>query len=120
MKADMRAGTGVRWLWAVAVCLIATLSGCGKDRQSEASATKRHALTVPGLVAAYGFDEPSGNVANDDTENAHDGTLDGQSRVTGKYGGALQFGENYVSVADGNLLDLSDGMTLSAWIKPSQ
>ena len=71
------------------------------------------------LVAAYNFNEGSGTVLHDVTGNGHDGVLSGQTWVTGKYSGALSFDENFVTVADANLLDLSTKMTLSAWVRPS-
>ncbi len=74
-----------------------------------------------GLVAAYGFDEGSGSSAGDSSGNSNAGTLSGANWTSsGKFGKALEFdGTNdKVSVPDANSLDLTNGMTLSAWIKP--
>ena len=75
-----------------------------------------------GLVAAYSFDEGSGTVVNDSSGNSNNGTISGASWVTaGKFGGALSFnGSNSrVIVNDSASLDLTNGMTLEAWVKPS-
>ena len=79
--------------------------------------------TAPGLVAAYGFEEGSGNALNDQSGNANNGTLqNGPVWVTnGKFGKALRFDGNddLVAVPDSNSLDLSTGMTLEAWVYPT-
>jgi RHS repeat-associated protein len=74
-----------------------------------------------GLVAAYGFDEGSGTSVSDSSGNSNGGTISGASWTTsGKFDKALDFdGTNdKVAVADANSLDLTNGMTLSAWVKP--
>jgi PKD repeat protein len=81
--------------------------------------------TVPsdaGLVAAYGFDEPGDNLAFDASGNANDGVLSGPVRTSdGQFGSALAFDglDDWLTVADHATLDLSNGMTLEAWVKPS-
>ena len=45
----------------------------------------------PGLVAAYSFDEGSGSPLNDASGNGHNGTINGATWTTGRYGGALSF-----------------------------
>jgi hypothetical protein len=72
----------------------------------------------PGLVAAFGFDEGSGDDVHDATGAGHDGVLSGQSWVVGKYGGALEFEDSYLELGRSHLLDLTTGMTLSAWVLP--
>jgi glucose/arabinose dehydrogenase/PKD repeat protein len=75
----------------------------------------------PGLVAAYGFNEGTGSVAGDASGHGHTGTISGATWVTGgKYGGALAFDAvDWVTIAPSSLLDLTTGMTLSAWVKPT-
>lgn len=71
-------------------------------------------------VAAYSFDEGSGETAKDSAGD-HDGTIEGASWVSsGKYGSALEFdGENdRVSIADAADLDLTGSFTLEAWVQP--
>ena len=94
--------------------------GCSeREQRSEPVGTVATKLTMPGLVAAYGFDEGTGSAVVDATGNGHDTTLAGQARVSGTYGGALAFDGNRLTVADSTLLDLTTGMTVSAWIRPS-
>lgn len=98
-----------------ALCVLAFASG-----SSIAPATL---AATPGLVAAYGFNEGSGTSGADASGNGLTATLSGGATWTtqGKYGGALQFSGSgqLVTVADANLLDLSTGMTLEAWVYPT-
>jgi hypothetical protein len=76
----------------------------------------------PGLVAAYAFDEGSGSSAADASGNSNTGQINGATWAsTGKDGGALSFDgvNDSVTVADSAPLDLTDGMTLEAWVKPT-
>jgi hypothetical protein len=75
----------------------------------------------PGLVASYGFDEGAGTAAADSTGNGNHGTVNGASWTIGRFGQALSFdGTNdRVSVPDSATLDLTSGMTLEAWVKPT-
>jgi hypothetical protein len=85
-------------------------------------AVSNTAPASPGLVAAYGFDETSGSIVGDSSGNSNAGTITGAARVVaGRYGGALSFNgsSNVVSVPDSNSLDLTSGMTLEAWVKPT-
>ncbi len=77
---------------------------------------------TPGLVAAYSFNESSTTSVTDNSGNGRTGTISGATRsASGRNGGALSFdGSNdLVTVPDANALDLSTGMTLEAWVKPS-
>ena len=74
-----------------------------------------------GLVAAWSFDA-AGATAADATGKGHTGTISGATwSATGKNGGALSFDgvNDWVTVADANDLDLTNGMTLSAWVNPT-
>jgi chitodextrinase len=77
-------------------------------------------VTPPGLVAAYSFDESSGNTVNDSSGFANTGTISGATRLPGKFGSGLFFDgkTSVVTVPDSNSLDLTTGMTLEAWVKP--
>jgi Concanavalin A-like lectin/glucanases superfamily/Domain of unknown function (DUF1929)/Bacterial Ig domain len=80
------------------------------------------AYAQTGLVAAYSFNEGTGTAAADASGNAHTGSVSGATWTTaGKYGGALSFDgvNDWVTIADTNLLDLTTGMTVEAWIRPS-
>ncbi len=77
---------------------------------------------VEGLVAAYGFDEAGDVLALDTSGNGNDGVLSGPTRTSaGKFGSALSFDgiNDWVTVDDHATLDLTSGMTLEAWVKPS-
>ncbi|HJU47413.1 MAG TPA: LamG-like jellyroll fold domain-containing protein, partial [Gaiellaceae bacterium] len=83
--------------------------------------------TVPagppaGLVAQYGFDEGVGTTVADSSGSGNNGILSGPTwAATGKYGKALTFDgvNDLVNVADANSLDLTTGMTLEAWVRPT-
>ena len=78
-----------------------------------------HAQTPPdGLVAAYGCNEGTGSTTEDVSGNANTGTISGATWAAGRYDGALSFDgtSSYVGIADADSLDLTDGMTLEAWV----
>ncbi len=74
-----------------------------------------------GLVAAYNFDEGSGTRVTDASGSGNTGTvLRATWSTAGHSGSALSFGNNaWVTVADAASLDLKNGMTLEAWVRPS-
>jgi PKD repeat protein len=74
------------------------------------------------LVAAYGFNENSGSTVVDASGNNHTGTISGATRIaSGRHGRALSFDgvNDRVNIADSSLLDLTTGMTVSAWVFPT-
>ncbi|WAK00552.1 LamG-like jellyroll fold domain-containing protein [Methylobacter sp. YRD-M1] len=74
-----------------------------------------------GLVAAYGFEEASGNTVADASGKGNHGTIREAVRIAkGRYGQALQFDgvNDWVTVKDSPSLDLSTSMTLEAWVYP--
>ena len=77
--------------------------------------------TVPGLVAAYPFDEGSGTTVHDVSNNGNNGTINGATWTTsGESGDALVFNGNaLVTVNNSATLQLSNAMTLEAWVNPS-
>jgi concanavalin A-like lectin/glucanase superfamily protein/galactose oxidase-like protein/Big-like domain-containing protein len=75
-----------------------------------------------GLVGAYGFEETTGTDTVDSSGGARTGTLNGPTRsLTGKFGSALSFDgiNDWVTIPDANALDLTNAMTLEAWVRPS-
>ena len=75
-----------------------------------------------GPVAAYGFDEGTGTTAADATGNGRTGTISGATwNSSGRFGSSLTFDgvNDRVNIADHALLDLTTGMTLEAWVRPS-
>ncbi len=73
-----------------------------------------------GLVAAYSFDEGTGSILNDSSSNGNNGTISGAVFVPGFTGQALSFDgvNDLVTIADSNSLDLVNGLTFEAWVKP--
>jgi hypothetical protein len=74
-------------------------------------------------VAAYGFNEGSGSAVADSSGSGNTGTLTSTTwSSAGEYGGALSFNGNssWVTVADAASLDLTNQMTLEAWVDPNQ
>ena len=78
--------------------------------------------SVSGLVAAYGFDETTGSGTNDASGHSNHGTLTGAARTaSGRFGRAVSFDgvNDQVAVPDSASLDLTDEMTLEAWVRPT-
>jgi len=79
-------------------------------------------VSPPGLVGAWAFDEASGTTAIDRSPAGNTGTVSGATRTAaGRFGSALSFDgvNDWVTVGDANSLDLSSGLTLSAWVNPA-
>jgi len=109
---------GVHTLSAVATDL------AGNSAEQSVSVTvSNQSPARPGLVAAYGFNEAAGTVqVTDASGRGNTGTISGATRTTaGKFGGALSFNGTsaWVTVNDAPSLDLTTGMTIEAWVKPS-
>lgn len=103
-------------------CSSVSGQNCTVSMTANKTVTANYSGGTGGLVAAYGFDESGGGVALDASGNNNDGTLLGPTRtVAGKFGAALSFDgvNDWVSVDDDATLDLTDGMTLEAWVRPS-
>ncbi|HYH01113.1 MAG TPA: LamG-like jellyroll fold domain-containing protein [Terriglobales bacterium] len=84
--------------------------------------TTAFSQNTPGLVAAYGFNEGAGNSITDVSGNGNNGTISGAIwNTSGRYGAALSFNgsTSRVNVPDSSSLDLTSGMTLEAWVRPS-
>ena len=82
----------------------------------------RATADVSGLVAAYGFDEGSGPTALDASPSHASGTVSGAAwNTAGRHGSALSFdGTNdSVAISSTAALDLTTGMTLEAWVRPT-
>ena len=102
-----------------------TLTARARDEAGNITVSAPVSVTVANnnLVAAFGFNETSGLTANDNSGNNNHGTLvNGPAwNSSGRFGGALQFdgANDMVNIADANSLDLTNGMTLEAWVNPS-
>ena len=77
--------------------------------------------SVPGLVAAWSFDDGAGTTATDATGKGLNGTVSGATWTAGKFGTSLSFNgvSDWVTVPDADSLDLTTGMTLEAWVNPA-
>jgi VCBS repeat-containing protein len=94
----------------------------GNQATSAAVAVTVSNGAVPGLVAAYNFNEGSGTTLTDRSGRGHTGAISGAAWSTqGKFGGALSFDgvNDWVTISDTAALDLTTGMTLEAWVLPS-
>jgi hypothetical protein len=72
------------------------------------------------LVAGYNFDEGSGLTANDSSGNANNATINnGASFVSGVFNDAIRVDgdDDYLSVANNASLNMTDELTISAWVK---
>jgi hypothetical protein len=100
-----------------------TLSAVALDSAGNTRTSSNVTVTVDndGLIAAYGFEETSGSTVTDVVRD-HDGTISGASRTTaGRFGRALTFdGSNdRVTVPHASDLNLTAGLTVEAWVRPS-
>jgi len=70
------------------------------------------------IVGIWLFDESSGDVANDSSDNDSDGAINGATRVDGKFGKALEFDgvDDNVEVTNSPIKGLND-ITISVWFK---
>jgi hypothetical protein len=81
--------------------------------------TVNSSFAPPGLVAAYGFEEPSGTLAADGSGNGNGGAVNGATRtVDGRFGSALVFdGVNDSVDLPGLGTFYKTGFTLEAWVR---
>jgi glucose/arabinose dehydrogenase/PKD repeat protein len=89
---------------------------------SEVTVTVNNAPVSNGLVLAYGFEETSGTLATDASPAKNNGTVSGATNTaSGRFGRALSFDgvNDRVDVPDAASLDLTSGMTLEAWVRPT-
>ena len=74
-----------------------------------------------GLVAEWNFDEGKGDVLHDRSGNGNHGKIRGATWIRSGKGYALAFDgeDDYVDCGTGKSLDLTDALTLEAWVKPT-
>ena len=72
------------------------------------------------LVAAWAFDEGSGDSVKDVSGNGHSGTISGAKWVDGKFGKALEFNGDgdQVLVPNDDALNIKGELTVEAWVYP--
>jgi hypothetical protein len=123
---DTQSPYSVSWNTTTASSGNHTISARARDAAGNTTTSTSVAVTVSNpvsntnLVASYGFNENGGTVLTDFSGKNNNGTLANGPvwTVAGKYGGALTFdGTNdLVNIADANTLDLTNGMTIEAWV----
>jgi hypothetical protein len=92
-----------------------------------ATAVTHTARTAPspvntsGIIGLWTFNEASGNIVYDTSENANNGIINGANRVNGISGSGLYFDgiSNYVNITNSPGLNPANEITLEAWIKPN-
>jgi len=102
----------MRRIGMAVVLLVIALAGLPAGVQAEGA---------DDLVAEWHFDEGSGSVLVDSSGNGNDGVIHGATWVEGKYGAALRFDgvDDYVEVPDSPSLDITDTITIEAWVEPT-
>jgi hypothetical protein len=108
---------------------VKSLTAVAKDTFGNATTSAPISVTVsntgpalpPGLVLGLPFKEGAGTSTVDVSGNNHVATVSGATWTAGRYGPGLAFDgvNDMVTVNDSALLDLTTGMTLSAWVKPN-
>ncbi len=78
-------------------------------------------VSANGLVLAFGFNENSGTTLNDASGLLNNGTATNTTWTTGKFGSALSFNgtSSWVTVNNAAALNLTNRMTLEAWVYPT-
>ena len=99
-----------------------TPSGLGPDETINLESLSSPANPSTGLVAAYSFEEGSGSTTADVSGQGNPGVISGASwSARGKFGNALYFNgaNSWVTINDSPSLDLTNSMTLEAWVYPT-
>ncbi|MBN2317363.1 MAG: LamG domain-containing protein, partial [Sedimentisphaerales bacterium] len=76
----------------------------------------------PTLAGWWNFNEGSGSLAQDSSNNKNDGALEnGTNWVAGKIGGGLQFDgtDDQVDCGNGDSLNITGPITIAAWVQPT-
>jgi hypothetical protein len=111
-----------RAILAIAIIVILTGSSFGFWQMNNNAQAAIVSPNPPSdLVGWWRFDEGTGSVASDSSENENTGTISGATWVDGKYGGALSFNgvNNYVNCGSASSLDLNQAVTVEAWVNPA-
>lgn len=118
--------------WGVLALGLLVLSGCRDATQpvagdvagTPASQVTPPACTTPpsGLVSWWPLDETSGTAAADIVDANAGLHIGAPTPVAGKVAGALSFdgGTDFVEVSDAANLDITNEITIDAWIKPTE
>jgi chitodextrinase len=104
-----------------------TLTAVARDAAGNTTTSAAVTVTVSntaptGLVAAYNFNAGSGTTLADRSGTGNNGTIaNGTWSTSGHTGGALSFNgtSTLVTIPDSASLDLTNSLTLEAWVNPS-
>lgn len=79
------------------------------------------ATSTAGQIGVWAFNEASGTTAADAAGADNPGAVTEAVFTAGKYGNGLTFDgvNDWVTVSDANNLDLTTGMTIEGWVRPS-
>ena len=122
---DIAAPYSVSWVSTGTTNGSHTLTARARDAAGNLATSAPVIVTVnnTNLMAAYGFTENTGTTATDNSGNNNNGTLTNGPTWSGsgRYGSAVLFdGTNdYINIIDASSLDLTNGMTMEAWVNPS-
>jgi hypothetical protein len=122
---DLTAPYSVSWSTAGTTNGAHAITARARDAAGNTTTSSAVTFTVlnNNLVASYAFSENTGTVTNDNSGNGNNGVLTNGPTwsAAGKFGSAILFdGTNdLVNINDVNSLDLTNGMTLEAWVNPS-
>jgi fibronectin type 3 domain-containing protein len=123
---DTNAPYSVDWNTRAVANGVRSLTAVARDAAGNTTTSVAVAVNVAntgsaGLVAAYAFDADAGASVPDSSGTGNVGTISGAVWTeAGRFGGALSFGgmRDWVTVPDAPSLDLTDSMTLEAWVRP--
>ena len=100
----------------IAALAVATLSLCLSNTYASTGAVD----LTRGLLGRWTFDEGKGAIAGDVSGRDNHGKIMGGAKwAKGKIGGALEFdgSDDFVSIPNEGAFDITDGVTVSAWIR---
>jgi len=122
MMKDLKLTRRRKLLGAVVICVVLITGSTmlwQMGQVAEAAILDPH----PGMVGWWRFDEEVGGIATDSSGYGNHGTVYGDATwVDGKYGKALSFAgiNNYVKILDSTSLDITQSVTIEAWVKPAE
>ncbi|HEX8762447.1 MAG TPA: Ig-like domain-containing protein [Candidatus Saccharimonadales bacterium] len=124
---DTSSPYGVSWNSASVANGSHTITAVARDAAGNTTTSSGVVVNVSnsvsgGLVASYSFNEGTGTTVADGSGTGNSGSIfQAAWYAAGKFGKALSFdGSNdYVSVNDSASLDLTNKMTLEAWVRPT-
>jgi hypothetical protein len=125
---DTSAPYSVSWDTTTVAAGSYSLTAVARDSATQTTTSTTVTVTVnnppqnTALVAAYGFNAGSGTAVADSSGRGNAGTSSGPAwNAGGRYGSALSFDgiNDWVTIPDANSLDLTTGMTLEAWVRPT-